>query len=541
MLTHKIQTMLLCLLVLALMMAPAGCSSHVMGRDSGPAMPNESAPAGNGTSDSGKSARGNIPSSMTVDKSETVYVTADAAGVPQKVRVSARLRHEGTGPVRDRADLRDLRTVGGDETFTQSGTELVWENLGRDIEYEGESDAPLPVDVKVTYYLNGKETAPEEMAGKSGEVRIVFSYENRTEAPFLAVSAAVLDAEKFSAVEVTNGRVIANGDSLIALGMSLPGLSGRLRLSEYEPVKDTEIPETVEITARATDFSLSFTATVLTPGLSGALETGDLDELEEKLGKTDDLEKSSDDLQEASDKLSDGVQELSNGIGEYVDAVGKVNDGAGQLRNGADALAGNSKQLRDGAKGLADGLAELSGKLSGMSASGNTAVPDLSALDPAVLASLPPEIQQQLAALADMQAQLTAQMEGLKGAVAQLSAGASALSEGVNGYTAGVDGLAGGVRSLQSGTKKLAGAGKDIKSGLAELKDGTREFAEAIEEFRTEGLEEIRKLAGQDLKDLIARIREIKKAGDAYRSFSGLADGKEGEVTFIVETKGIGE
>lgn len=554
-LKRKLQVLTLAALLVLVTALTAGCKSHVMGDDSGPAIAEEVDPAGDnaagsghgvGTADAG--AAEDWPSSLTVDKTETVYVTADAAGTPQKIKVSAQLKHEGTEPVADRSSLTDIRNTDGDETFTQDGEDLVWENLGRDISYEGESSASLPVDVHVTYYLDGTETAPEEMAGKSGSVRIVFAYENRSGAPFLAMSAAMLDAERFSAVEVTNGRVIASGDTLIALGTAMPGLSDTLKLQEYEPTKDTEIPETVEITAQVRDFSLEFTATVLTPGLSGMIEAEDLDELEEKLGKADDLEEASDDLQEASDKLSDGVGKLSDGIGAYVDGVSQVNDGAGQLKSGADTLAGSSQQLRDGAKGLADGLSQLSEQLSGLELPSDGAGFDLSSLDPAVLAALPEELQQQLgqlsqqlAGLSAMQEQMAGQLEGLKEAVSQLSSGASALSDGVTAYTGGVDGLAQGIGSLQSGTQQLAGSGKDIKSGLTELKNGTQEFADAIEDFRTDGLEEIRKLAGQDLKDLIARVRAAKAAGDAYQSFSGLADGKEGDVTFIVETKGIGE
>ncbi len=557
-LKRKMQVLTLAALLVLVTALTAGCKSHVMGDDSGPAIAEEVDPAGDptgngaagsehgaGTADAG--AAEDRPSSLTVDKTETVYVTADAVGTPQKIRVSGQLRHEGAEPIRDRSLLTDLRSTDGDETFTQDGEDLVWENLGRDISYEGESSASLPVDVHVTYYLDGTETAHEEMAGKSGSVRIVFAYENRSGAPFLAMSAAMLDAEKFSAVEVTNGRVIASGDTLIALGTAMPGLSDTLKLQEYEPAKDAEIPETVEITAQVRDFSLEFTATVLTPGLAGVIEAEDLDELEERLGKADDLEEASDDLQEASDKLSDGVGKLSDGIGAYVDGVGQVNDGAGQLKSGADTLAGSSQQLRDGAQGLADGLSQLSEQLSGLELPSDGAGFDLSSLDPAVLAALPEELQQlgqlsqQLAGLSAMQEQMAGQLEGLKEAVSQLSSGASALSDGVTAYTGGVDGLAQGIGSLQSGTQQLAGSGKDIKSGLTELKNGTQEFADAIEDFRTDGLEEIQKLAGQDLKDLIARVRAAKAAGEAYQSFSGLADGKEGDVTFIVETKGIGE
>ena len=49
---------------------------------------------------------------------------------------------------------------------------------GEDISYEGTSNQQLPVTTKVTYYLDGKEIKPEDLAGKSGKVKIRFdSYE----------------------------------------------------------------------------------------------------------------------------------------------------------------------------------------------------------------------------------------------------------------------------------------------------------------------------------------------------------------------------
>ena len=38
----------------------------------------------------------------------------------------------------------------------------------------------LPVTMKVTYYLDGQQMDPKDMAGKSGEVKIRFDYYNNS-------------------------------------------------------------------------------------------------------------------------------------------------------------------------------------------------------------------------------------------------------------------------------------------------------------------------------------------------------------------------
>ncbi len=80
------------------------------------------------------------------------------------------------------------------------------------------------------------------------------------------VTGMILPAEKFTNVEVTNGKVISDGNNDIVLGIGFPGLGESLQLSDIEELKEKEVPDYVEITADVEDFSLSLTATVATTG-----------------------------------------------------------------------------------------------------------------------------------------------------------------------------------------------------------------------------------------------------------------------------------
>ena len=114
-------------------------------------------------------------------KEESVYVNADANGNKESVTVSTWLKNSGdvSGTVKDKSNLKDIKNVKGDETYTGSGDSMTWNTDGKDIYYQGTSDQELPVDVKLTYYLNGTETKPEDLKGKSGHLRIKVEYTNK--------------------------------------------------------------------------------------------------------------------------------------------------------------------------------------------------------------------------------------------------------------------------------------------------------------------------------------------------------------------------
>ena len=54
----------------------------------------------------------------------------------------------------------------------------VWDAAGNDIYYRGDLKKELPVDLSLTYMLDGKIVSADEIAGKSGHVTIRFDYKN---------------------------------------------------------------------------------------------------------------------------------------------------------------------------------------------------------------------------------------------------------------------------------------------------------------------------------------------------------------------------
>lgn len=174
-----------------------------------------------------------------VDKSETVYAKANADGTVTETTVEAVLKARDGATIPDVAALRDIINKEGDEEYTTGADNaLTWQNSGSAITYEGKSDAALPVATRVTYYLNGVETALDDLAGQSGRVRIRFDYTSHTcetvtvdgqeytgSVPFTAITAVILDGDKFSNIEADNGKVMELDGQTAVLGTVMPGLA----------------------------------------------------------------------------------------------------------------------------------------------------------------------------------------------------------------------------------------------------------------------------------------------------------------------------
>lgn len=312
-------------------------------------------------------------------KEETVYVVADADGTANNVIVSDWLKNkDGSETLEDASDLKDIENVKGDETFSQKGDKLTWNAGGKDIYYQGTTDNELPVTQKITYFLDGKEMSPEEIAGKSGEVKIRFDYTNHLKTseivdgeeyevyvPFTVMTGMILP-EDYSNVEITNGKVISDGNRKVAVGVAMPGLKDSLDIQEEDLDEDVEIPEYVEITADVENFSLEMTMTIAMNdlfggnGLSEAFDLSglqeDVDTLSESSGK---LVDGTTDLADGLDTLAGSMKEFSAGIGTLKSGIESYTNGASQLNNGISTLSASSGTLISGVATLNGSAATL--------------------------------------------------------------------------------------------------------------------------------------------------------------------------------------
>ena len=295
-----------------------------------------------------------------VSKDETVYVLAGADGTVQKIIVSDWLRNSlGNATVSDRSELTDVENVKGDETYTMNGDNMrVWDAQGNDIYYQGNIEKELPVDLSVSYKLDGKPISAGDLVGKSGRVTIRFDYQNKQYetveidgkqekiyVPFAMLTGVLLDDDVFTNVEVTNGKLINDGSRTVVIGIAFPGLQENLGIAKDK----LEIPDFVEITADANNFRLDMTVTLATNQVFNEVDSDSFD-------SAANLSASMEELTNAMDQLTAGAESLKSGAESLDAGAAELQSGAAQLSEGLNTLASNNDTLNGGAKQVFDTL-----------------------------------------------------------------------------------------------------------------------------------------------------------------------------------------
>lgn len=299
-------------------------------------------------------------------KDETVYVLANAEGEAKRVIVSDWLTNpDGEKDLADATTLKDAKAVKG-SAFLKDG---VWYNAdGADVYYQGDAENPLPVNLTVSYTLDGEAKTAAEMTGRSGRVTIrvacdVKETKDGVKVPFAALTAALLDNDVFTNIEVTNGKFLDDGDRTVVVGWALPGLQETLKLD----AETVTLPEYVEISADAKNFEAPTTLTVVTNELFSAVDVDSIDatELTENINK---LKDGMAQLKDGASRLADGVSALKDGAKTLADGATELKNGAEALKEGANPLGDGVSQLNDGATALETGSAQLTEGLNTLTA-----------------------------------------------------------------------------------------------------------------------------------------------------------------------------
>lgn len=311
------------------------------------------------------------------DKDESVYLISDANGNVNKTIVVDHLKNKDKkDTLEDASNLSDIENVKGKEKFTQSGDKLTWQAGGKDIYYQGTATAEPPVTQKVTYYLDGKEISPEDLAGKSGKVKIRFDYTNTTSytetvngekqtvsVPFAAVTGLVL-GDGFENIEVTNGKAEVSDSSSVVLGYALPGLKDSLGIKDKDLDGDVNIPEYMEMTADVENFSMPAAMTFVVNASdyvsTDGIDTSDIDDMINDLkDASTQLQDGSKTLAEGTDTLSDGLSTLQSKLGTFASGVGTLKSGLKTYTDGVSTLSGGLNKLNSNVPTLSNGITTL--------------------------------------------------------------------------------------------------------------------------------------------------------------------------------------
>ena len=308
-------------------------------------------------------------------KEETVYAKLKTDGSQSKVVVSEHLKNDDQEKqLIDQSTLSNIVNMNGDEKYSQNGDSITWQTTdGNDIYYQGNTKEDLPITMKISYRLNGKEMKVQDMLGKKGKVEITIDYENHEKrtvdgqelyVPFVITTGTMLSTKTDSQIEVTHGKVIGNGSQNIVVALAAPGLS-----DNFDNNEELEKLNSITITYTTTNFRLNSIMSAATPSL---LSEADLD-----FGKLDSLYKNIDQLTRSYEQIVSGGKQLQEGIKtvnqkmsdvingtiQLQDGIQQFSNGTSQLVSGSDSLVTGIDQLNSGAKKLYGGIQALANKL----------------------------------------------------------------------------------------------------------------------------------------------------------------------------------
>ncbi len=358
---------------------------------------------------------------VEVVNSETVQVYMTPDGDIDTKRVYEQLALTGKGSV-DLANpiaTAGLRNLDGFDDFeVKDGEQLVETDVDGEKKLRSVSDfnGDLPLDIDVTYKLDGRTVKPGDLVGKSGKLEVTFDVENVTgkmqevevpdgkggtvtktvEVPIPMVGSLTSVApENFTNVASKQANLAGDGKGGTKLSFTMTlfppvgsntatfgytadvtdGVVPRVDVSAL-PINPLESPTFASAAesyqggadtgAKLTDGAVEIDANLLRLRDGAAELLAGLIKLREGAGELS--AGLNDEAVPGSVKLADGAEELSSGLLRLDDGAGKLSDGSQKLSGGTgDAYAGG-KKLTDGLQQISGGLGQLSGQLPGANA-----------------------------------------------------------------------------------------------------------------------------------------------------------------------------
>ena len=289
-------------------------------------------------------------------KSETVYAVLGCDGSYSGATVVNRFI--ASGEIVDYGVYTSLENLMGPEQPSIDGDTITWPAsvAGEDggFYYQGETDKTLPLDIGVTYYLNGAKTAPEDIAGKTGALEIAFDIVNTTGTgeideladreimtPFAVQVSLALDSDKFTVTDLPN-----NASDMLA---------GSTRTISYTsfPLPD----DTFSFTVFGQDIVLEPINIIALPKAPPGMDAyGDFVDTDEMIDGINEMIDGTDEMADGTNTLLDGLYDMKDAAQELLDALNQMDSGASSLEDGADAVYSNARTLASSASEFYTGM-----------------------------------------------------------------------------------------------------------------------------------------------------------------------------------------
>ncbi|MCH1984302.1 hypothetical protein MCG98_17175 [Ruminococcus sp. OA3] len=277
------------------------------------------------------------------EKEEVIYLTLETDG---KLKNSYVVNSFPGGNITDYGDYASVKMLKTSDSIEQNGDTITFSTSARKAYYQGElTDAEIPWNISLRYYLDGKECSANETAGKSGKLKIRFQITENTACSgtffddYALQASFALDTEQCSNISAPDATIANVGSDKQLTYTVLPG----------EGIDTT-------ITADVTDFEMG-AVSINGIHLNLNVEIDDT-ELKDKVNE----------LIDAVGQLDDGAVELSDGSAELLDGGSELKDGASSLQSGGTSLDEGVVTLQNGLTTVQSGLDTLNSQSGALTA-----------------------------------------------------------------------------------------------------------------------------------------------------------------------------
>ncbi|MDO4519851.1 MAG: hypothetical protein Q4B47_06105, partial [Eubacteriales bacterium] len=491
----------------------------------------------------------------TATKKETVYVFTDAEGKQTDIIVNEKLENILSGMVGDETELTDIVNLKGDETFEQGENGAIeWDSTGENITYQGTTQKETPVDIHISYTLDGKEVAPEDLAGASGHLVIRYDYTNKEKqtvkigdqeeevyVPFTVLSGMLFDEGCVSNVSVNAGKVIEEGNRTIVVGVACPGLSDSIRFDEIkdkveekkaerEAKKAEEDKKKEDKNTENKEKADDKKETVKTSEVSAESDSEteiELPEIDFDIDKFMLPEYMEVEMDVNDFSMSMSMSLITNNLLDNLDLPG--GEESEKITEIVDALTESGQKLQDGSQALADGIEELYNK-----------VPDLT--------NGVGELADGIVAYTDGVAKVSDGVSTLKDGSSKLASGADKLATGADTLASGAgtlatgtNQLANGAEALKDGSSKLADGAKNAKAGADQLKNGSQSALAGVKQYNAGVMSALSQVGdagtqiGAGAGELYKNVLQLQASLQGYKD----AEGKQVPGAAVTLTKSL--
>ena len=417
----KYKRILACALIAALVVVLAGIGpAGVWGTD--PLAPDSGPGPDAGKTENIKGYRGAEGS-----KDEVVYVILDPQGAAKSVYVINHFEAAEGDRITDYGDYSSVQNLTDTGELAQNGDAVTFSAGSEDFYYQGNMrTADIPWIFDISWYLDGRRTAPGDMAGRDGRMELRISSRQNPKADqtfydnYMLQLTLALDTERCKNIDAPRAVIAEAGKDKAVTYTVMPG-------SDADYI----------LTADVCDFVMDG---IQISGIPFSMEF----DIPDTDGQIDDLNK----LPDAISELNDGVGELLDGTKELGSGAGKLADGSADIRQGLSLLGRNSGQLKSASVKIRDALAQISGSLS------DGSVGDI---DPGLVLQLP---------------------AALRGLAAGLGGVSDGLGQLKNGFSQSYAALDGAMNAIPQGTLTQAEIEAFLGSVPAEQQAAASELAE---------------------------------------------------------------